>query len=228
MTGGYVQQQLLLYADAYKKHLENIDKSIIEQKKLYSQYKEEYSFNNNYLLPNIKIVNMVISTFLDNIDVEHLKQDTNTEYYPKRFPGLVFRIPSPRSTMLLFKTGKVICTGVKEKDNTIKAIEIFLKRFKLDQQVEIDVQNLVISVDFKYNVELEALANSIPRAIYEPEQFPGIIYRNLEPRAVFLIFISGKSICVGTKDLADAFKAGFYLRKIMIENDLLVEKEEDD
>ncbi|HEY7082944.1 MAG TPA: hypothetical protein VH500_24900 [Nitrososphaeraceae archaeon] len=58
-------------------------------------------------------------TFLDNIDVEHLKQDTNTEYYPKRFPGFVFRIHSPCSTMILSKTGKVICTGAKVTDNAI-------------------------------------------------------------------------------------------------------------
>jgi transcription initiation factor TFIID TATA-box-binding protein len=223
-----LQQQLLVYENAYKEYLEGVDRSIADLKRLYSQYKLEYEENSNYAIPDVKIVNMVISTFLNNIDVEHLKKDTNTEYYPKRFPGLVFRITKPRSTMLLFKTGKVICTGVKERDSAAKAVEIFLDRYNLKQDVVIDVQNLVVSVDFKYNVELEELANRIPRAIYEPEQFPGIIYRNLEPKAVFLIFTSGKSICVGTKDLGDAFAAVFALRKMMIENELLIEKEDDD
>lgn len=94
--------------------------------------------------------------------------------------------------------------------------------------MEKDIQNLTISVDFTYNVELEALTNSIPRTIYEPEQFSGIINRNLEHMAVILIFTSGISICVSIEDLVDVFKEVFYLRKQMIGNGLLVEKEEDD
>lgn len=223
-----LQEQISTFEQAYKEHVREIDESIKDYKLLYRQYKEQYAENNNYIIPYIRIVNMVVSTFLYDIDVNKLKKDQNIEYYPKRFPGFVFRVPEPRSTMLLFKTGKVICTGIREKDSALKALDIFLKHFKLDQDVTIDVQNLVVSVNFQYNVELEEFSNRIDRAIYEPEQFPGIIYRSIDPKAVFLIFTSGKAICVGTKDLPDAFKTIFALRKKMIESDVMVPIEDDD
>lgn len=221
-----VQVQLQAFNSAYKQYLEEVEQVVAPVRELYKQYTEKYSANNDYLLPDVRVVNMVISTFIDDINVNALKKDESTEYYPKRFPGFVFRLQHPKATMLLFKTGKVIVTGIKEKINATKAIDIFSKRFNINQQIYLDVQNLVISVDFNYNIELEEVGNKIPRAIYEPEQFPGIIYRNTNPKAVFLIFTSGKSICVGTKDIADAFAAVFHLRKLLIENDLLIPKDE--
>jgi len=221
-----LQLQLDSFNTAYKQYLEEVEQVVAPVRELYNQYEAKYVANSNYTIPDIKVVNMVISTFIDDINVNALKKDESTEYYPKRFPGFVFRLQHPKATMLLFKTGKVIVTGIKEKINATKAIDIFSKRFNIDQQIYLDVQNLVISVDFGYNVELEEVGNKIPRAIYEPEQFPGIIYRNVNPKAVFLIFTSGKSICVGTKDIADAFAAVFHLRKMLIENDLLIPKDE--
>lgn len=221
-----LQIKLQTYDFAYKQYLEEVEQVVAPVRELYRQYTEKYAANCNYTIPDIRVVNMVISTFIDDINVAALKKDESTEYYPKRFPGFVFRLQHPKATMLLFKTGKVIVTGIKEKINATKAIDIFSKRFHIDQQIYLDVQNLVISVDFNYNIELEEVGNKIPRAIYEPEQFPGIIYRNTNPKAVFLIFTSGKSICVGTKDIADAFAAVFHLRKLLIENDLLIPKDE--
>lgn len=184
-----------------------------------------------YEPPDIKIVNVVVSTNIKEIDVELVKRDINTEYYPKQFPGFVHRMYNPKAAILLFKTGRLICTGIKNIEDAYSSVDTFTKKFdcrlSTGEEGEIKVQNLVISVDFGYLIDLEEAAFAIPRAIYESEQFPGIIYRHLDPRAVFLIFTSGKTICVGTNELKSAYEAAYYIRRILIERDLFIEREQE-
>ena len=85
------------YNQAWNEYMADLERVVSAHKELYNQYKNIYADNNNYILPEIKIVNMVISTYLNDINIDNLKKDNNTEYYPKRFPGFVFRI-HPRST----------------------------------------------------------------------------------------------------------------------------------
>jgi len=218
----------------FQEHEQRIKQQYDEYNGLYNKYLVEFCPTespkyNDYILPDIKIVNIVVSTKLKNIDIDRIKRDMNTEYYPEEFPGFVYRLHDPKSAMLLFKTGKVICTGVKNIDDAVRALHNFCGKFDLEEDDNkttnidnINIQNLVVSVNFRYYIELEDAANSIPRAIYEPDQFPGIIYRHSDPQCVFLIFSSGKCICVGSKKVDDAFKSIFAVRKMLIDNELFI------
>jgi transcription initiation factor TFIID TATA-box-binding protein len=222
-----VEKLLQQYSEGIVAYQKDIEKKVEYFESLYEDRKTRYNTNENYRaykVPEIKVVNIVVSTFLQNVDIEKVKQDMNTEYYPKQFPGVVHRSNNPKAAMLLFKTGKVICTGVRQIEDSYKMLNYFCTKFDTKYD-DINVQNLVISVDFGYNIDLEDAVNSIPRSIYESEQFPGIIHRNTEPKAVFLIFTSGRCICVGTSRVEDAFEAIFQLRKRLIDNDLLIERQ---
>lgn len=223
-----LEQMLISYGDAISEYQSDIRKKVEYFESLYQEQQAKYNEEErqkygNYRIPDIKVVNIVVSTFLKNVDIEKVKEDLACEYYPKQFPGVVFRHHNPKAAMLLFKTGKVICTGVKNIEDSYKMLNYFSNKFGTSYD-EINVQNLVISVDFGYNIDLEDAVNSIPRSIYESEQFPGIIHRNETPKAVFLIFTSGRCICVGTSKVEDAFEAIFQLRKKLIDNDLLIER----
>jgi transcription initiation factor TFIID TATA-box-binding protein len=220
-----LEQIMTSYGDAITQYQQDIKHKVEYFESLYDSQKAKYSEERyiKYKIPDIKVVNIVVSTFLKNVDIEKVKLDMNCEYYPKQFPGVVFRHHAPKAAMLLFKTGKVICTGVKNIEDSYKMLNYFSNKFGTSYD-GINVQNLVISVDFGYNIDLEDAVNSIPRSIYESEQFPGIIHRNETPKAVFLIFTSGRCICVGTSKVEDAFEAIFQLRQKLIDNNLLIER----
>jgi transcription initiation factor TFIID TATA-box-binding protein len=212
------------YAHLFEQYKQELTKEATKYQQLYDKYRLQY--DDQFALPEIKVVNVVVSTNVESVDIEKVKSDLQTEWYPKQFPGFVHRLQNPKAAILLFKTGKLICTGIKTVEDAYLALEFFTKKFdcKLAKE-EIKIQNLVISVDFRHYIDLEEAANCIPRAIYESEQFPGIIYRNVEPKAVFLIFTSGRCICVGTSQLENAFEAAFYIRSVLISNNLLIPKD---
>lgn len=221
-----LEQLYKQFGNSIAEYQDKVTKKVEYTESLYEDREKRYNDTEKYKgckRPDIKVVNIVVSTFLHNVDIEKVKLDMNTEYYPKQFPGVVHRHHDPKAAMLLFKTGKVICTGVKTIEDAYKMLNYFSAKFGTTYD-EINVQNLVISVDFGYNIDLEDAVNSIPKSIYESEQFPGIIHRNSEPKAVFLIFTSGRCICVGTNRVEDAFEAIFQLRKRLIDNDLLIER----
>lgn len=212
------------------------------KRQLYSKYSQEYStdvkpntFNNPHNLtyeelelPTIDIVNIVISSKMD-LDTEKIKADTSTEWYPKRFPGFIHRVYVPcKSTLLVFRTGNVICTGTRFVNDASRILSTFHNKFKSDPEdnsvPQLAVKNLVVQIYFKYMIDVDETINTLPRAIYEPEQFPGIIYRNVEPKAVVLLFVSGKSICVGCDNIENAFHTIFKLRKMLLDKGLLVLK----
>jgi len=65
---------------------------------------------------------------------------------------------------------------------------------------EITIQNIVASGDLHTNIDLNMAAIVMEYAMYEPEVFPGLIYRLQEPKTVFLIFSTGKIVCTGAKN----------------------------
>ena len=228
----------------FKEYVESVKSQIQEKMSLYQKYNETYrtvlkqdSFNNKdhlaydeIQLPELDVVNIVISSKM-KLDVGKIKRDRNTEYYPSKFPGFIHRCYHPcKSTLLVFSTGNVICTGTRFVNDASRILSNFHNKFKLhptDNEVpKINVKNLVVQVYFKYIIDVDETINTLPRAIYEPEQFPGIIYRNIQPKAVVLLFVSGKSICVGCDNLENAFDTVFQLRRTLLEKDLLVLKKE--
>ena len=163
--------------------------------------------------PNV--VNLVASTRLaTSIDVVQLALDLNVDYEPEQFPGMVFRVTNPKVCVLVFRSGKVVATGAKSYDDAKAAFQRLhdelvkhnYSPWAFPQDSDILMQNLVVTYDAGVPLQLPALAVTLPldRTEYEPEQFPGLIYRISNPTAVCLIFSSGKCVITGTKSLADA------------------------
>ncbi|KAF2357723.1 TATA-box binding protein [Trinorchestia longiramus] len=126
-------------------------------------------------------------------------QARNAEYNPKRFAAVIMRIREPRTTALIFSSGKMVCTGAKsEEDSRLAArkyARIIQKLGFSAKFMEFKIQNMVGSCDVKFPIRLEGLVLSHNQfSSYEPELFPGLIYRMVKPRIVLLIFVSGKVV----------------------------------
>ena len=155
-----------------------------------------------------------------------------TEYNPDRFPGLVYRIKVPKTSTLIFRTGKMVCTGSRSEEQAVIAINKVVKELKkggikIKNKPICEVQNIVASVDLGGQIDLEEVARQLPRSMYEPEQFPGVILRASEPKAVFLIFSSGKLVCTGTKQEKDIYTAVKKLHTRLEKLDLMIYGEYD-
>ena len=136
----------------------------------------------------------------------------NAEYNPNRFAAVIMRIKEPKTTALIFSSGKMVCTGARTEEESRQASRIYAKIIlKLGFPVkfaEFTVQNIVASCDMKFPIRLEKLAsNHLKFSSYEPEMFPGLIYRMIEPKIVLLIFVSGKIVLTGAKTREDIYKA---------------------
>ena len=155
-----------------------------------------------------------------------VKGNPFVEYNPKRFPGLVFRIKRPKSAILIFSTGKMVCTGAKSDKESKRAIKKVVRELKKSGIIiigkpEIKVVNIVATANLFGRIELEEAAYSLRRNMYEPEQFPGLIYRMDEPKVVILIFASGKLVCTGATKEEDVYIAVAKLHKNLEEKELI-------
>ena len=155
---------------------------------------------------NVNVENVVATATLgQKIDLlAIMKVFRNVEYRPKKFPGLVFRLKRPKTTTLIFSTGKMVCTGAKSEKMARSAVEKVVRELK-DKGIfilgkpEIVVQNIVATANVHGLVDLEAAADILDNVMYEPDQFPGLIYRMGDPKVVILVFASGKLVCTGGK-----------------------------
>jgi len=177
---------------------------------------------------SIRIVNVVASASLDhNLDLNAIVAAyPGVEYRPKKFPGLVFRLKRPKTATLIFTTGKMVCTGAKSEKKVIKAIKKVVRELKkggiiIPGKLEIKIVNMVASANLSGRIELEDCAYSLERTMYEPEQFPGLIYRMDEPKVVILIFSSGKIVCTGATKEEDVHKAVAKLHEQLEEKELI-------
>jgi len=128
----------------------------------------------------------------------------NTEYNPEQFPGLVMRIKDPKTSALIFSSGKVVCTGAKSLPKVREAIQKIIEnltkiKIKITITPEPKVQNMVASGSIGIDLNLNSLAIDLPNTEYEPEQFPGLVYKLEGTRATFLLFSNGKIVCTGTR-----------------------------
>ena len=136
------------------------------------------------------------------------------EYEPERFPGLIYRLKEPKTATLLFRSGKVVCTGAKSVEQVKVAIDKVIKQLEkvgihIKTEPKIEIQNIVASSDLGQSINLNAIAITLglERVEYEPEQFPGLVYRLDVPKVVLLLFGSGKLVCTGARkpqDVEDA------------------------
>jgi len=162
----------------------------------------------------VKVENVVAFASLGKeIQLNKLVADVeNTEYEPEQFPGLVYRTQEPRAAALIFSSGKIVCTGAKSIDMAKLAMSKVVDRIRktgirLPTKFDIKVENIVASSKIKAQLNLEEIAFALENAEYEPEQFPGLVYRISEPRVAFLLFSSGKIICTGAHTIADIHTA---------------------
>lgn len=162
---------------------------------------------------DITIVNIVVSAALGkDIPLEKMAATlSNTEYNPEQFPGLVFRIKEPKTSALIFNSGKIVCTGARTLEDVSRSIREIIKSLEkinitIEKEPEFTIQNMVASGSIGMDLNLNTLAMKLQNTEYEPEQFPGLVYKvNIEPdnkpsySATFLLFSNGKIVCTGTK-----------------------------
>ena len=144
--------------------------------------------------PIISIENVVASATIDQkLDLKDItKKFPDVEWDPEQFPGAVFRLKSPKTT-LLFGTGKMVCTGAKSEAMARKAVKIVVQqlrkgKIKIKKDATVTIQNIVASINLGGKISLEQAARKLPRSMYEPEQFLGVIHRMVDPKTVILLF----------------------------------------
>ncbi|KON26636.1 TATA box-binding protein [miscellaneous Crenarchaeota group archaeon SMTZ-80] len=148
------------------------------------------------------------------------------EYRPEQFPGLVYRLKKPKTATLLFGSGKMVCTGAKTELQAKKAVLKVVDELKRNgiiktEKPEIQIQNIVASAGLGGYIDLEKCALSLKRMMYEPEQFPGLIYRMDEQKVVMLLFSSGKLVCTGARKENDVEGAVKVLKETLETKNLI-------
>ena len=223
----------------------------------------------------LTVVNVVASTRVaEELDLPDIAIQLNCEYEPEQFPGVVYRVVDPKLAILMFRTGRAVCTGGKNQNN----IEVGIEMMTRDQRaagietwdlkyVEIEVQNMVATYSLFYPEDYDGVARmddnntrvidtsdgiraatdeevadederirgiregeplaALPRKLnlnnltfhlpfdkveYEPEQFPGLIYRLDYPKVVCLIFGSGKMVITGARAKDEILEAVQFIQ----------------
>jgi len=184
----------------------------------------------NAKIPNAKIQNVVATADVGHtIDLNSIAREIpSVEYRPELFPGLCLRLKKPKASALIFRTGKMVCTGTKSEKQAKRAVNRVVKRLKeigilIMDKPKFQVQNIVASGGLGRSVDLERASYVLGRVMYEPEQFPGLIHRMDDPRVVFLIFSNGQIVCTGAKKEPDVYKAVERLAATLEENKLYYE-----
>ena len=163
-------------------------------------------------MAEIRVENIVASTaFADKLDLDVIAQSLEeAEYEPEQFPGLVYRLKDPKTATLLFRSGKANCTGAKNIENVEKTVNIIaekLRKLGVDvyKDLKIVIQNIVAISDLHTDLNLNevAMGLGLENIEYEPEQFPGLVYRIKDPKVAMLLFGSGKIVCTGARKTSD-------------------------
>jgi len=181
----------------------------------------------------IRIQNVVATaSFNQPLDIDAIARAfPHVEYRPKVFPGLPFRLKKPKTCTLLFNSGRMVCTGAKSEREARKAIMKVARELRaagiiIIGKPEIEIQNIVASGSLDASIDLEGLCERarVGSLMYEPEQFPALIYRMESPKVVFLIFSTGRIVCVGAKREEAVYEAMENLRQRLEEMEVLHEE----
>ncbi|MBA7516797.1 hypothetical protein ES705_08845 [subsurface metagenome] len=162
--------------------------------------------------PEIKVENVVANARIaDSLDLEYIESKLEDAVFTKKkFPGLVYRTKDPKSAFLIFRSGKVVCTGSKTKEGVRVVMDKLasdLRNLGIDvvEHPEFKVQNIVASANLGRELNLGAIVVGLELEgmEYEPEVFPGLVYRIKEPKSAILIFSSGRLVITGGKTVED-------------------------
>lgn len=182
---------------------------------------KQAAVSEDLILPSFELQN-VVATF--NLGVDHLDlraialEKAFIEYNPQKFAAATLRIREPRTTALAFASGNMVCTGAKTEAQSRLAsrkyvrllqkhgIPVSFRNFK--------IQNIVASAEVPHTLKLLELSRSYgPYVSYEPDLFPGLVFRTTAPKLVFLLFRSGKVVITGAKsrsEIESTFKTLFF------------------
>jgi transcription initiation factor TFIID TATA-box-binding protein len=176
----------------------------------------------------VTIQNVVSTANLNQkIDLNAVvKSYPNVEYRPEKFPGVVLRLRRPKTAILIFSTGKMVCTGARTGRESRRAIMKVVRELKkggiiILHKPDFEVVNIVASASLGGKVELEETVVTLRQTMYEPEQFPGLIHRMDEPKVVMLIFASGNLVCTGATKEQDVYDAVHKLHATLEEKNLI-------
>ncbi len=165
---------------------------------------------------NIKVENVVANARIaDELDLNYIEsQLEDAVFTKKKFPGLVYRTKEPKSAFLIFRSGKVVCTGSKTEEGVRKVMDKLSADLRgigveVVEHPEFKVQNIVASASVGRELNLGAivLGLELEGMEYEPEVFPGLVYRITEPKSAILIFSSGRLVITGGKTIEDCEKS---------------------
>ena len=154
------------------------------------------------------------------------KKFPDSKYNPDKFPGAVIKTDKPRSTILLFRNGSIVCTGTTSEKMAENSLNYFVEKLQKTLRTEkmmlsdFKIVNIVSSCNMNNAIHLEEAARTLPRSIYEPEQFPGIIHRLIHPKTVILLFASGKLVCTGAKKTQHIHESVNQFCHTLLEKDL--------
>jgi len=174
--------------------------------------------------PKFNIENIVASADLQlDLDLYSIAFKVyDVEYEPEQFPGAIFKMKEPKSSLLLFKNGKIICTGCKSEkevqqavNKTQKMLFKYAKNIRRKGKAKFTVENIVASANFAVMLDLYGIASSVKNVEYEPEQFPGAIFKMVDPKSSLLLFKNGKIICTGCKSEKEVQQALNKTAKLM-------------
>jgi len=178
--------------------------------------------------PTVKVENVVASVNLNTrIDLDAIQEKfVNVDYNPEKFPGLVFKLKKPRTATLIFSSGKMVLTGAKAEKEAYDAVNVLIKKLTKkgilrDVKPDVKIQNIVASGSLHGTVNLEDAALVLEGSMYEPEQFPGLIYRIKSPKAVILLFASGKIVCTGARRESEVHEVVKRLKEKLEEHGLI-------
>tara|TARA_R110002012_G_scaffold134072_1_gene287301 strand:- start:7020 stop:7550 length:531 start_codon:yes stop_codon:yes gene_type:complete len=165
------------------------------------------------------VVNMVATARLgEHFDLLDISDDLEIRYSPEQFPGMSIKLKSPKVCVNLFRSGQAVVTGAK-KESDIKSaftqVMTLLKDYEPFDTLNYSISNVVVTIDYGKELNLSHLTISLPmvRTEYEPEQFPGLIFRLKDPLSVCLIFSSGKCVITGNTSVDEAEKAVSSLKE---------------
>lgn len=166
--------------------------------------------NGSYMSGEIRVENVVASARIaEQLDLMKLNVVlSDSEYNPDKFPGLVVHLDKPSVAALMFKSGKMVVTGAKDVADAQQAVNRVCTTL-LDggqdvyDDVSLDVQNIVASARVAEHLNLINVAQALGLETieYEPEQFPGLVYRMADVGVVLLLFGSGKVVCTGARSM---------------------------
>jgi len=173
-----------------------------------------------------KIVNMVFSGSTGRkLDLDKIYESfdgMNVNYDRSRFPGLILRFNEPKITISMFRSGKMVFTGLKSEDDMNRGLELLKTKGQECGLNDFDsatskLQNIVCTINLGYELFLSRLSITLgfERVEFEPEQFPGLILRYEDPKVVFLMFGSGRVVCTGGKSRDECSRAVESLKKLL-------------